>query len=116
MTGAASSPAAAVRAAADPHPEQGVLAALAGARPVLAQDAPPGAFAAAGGPDDGARVLVVDDVERLDAARQEALFHLFNRVLARAELALVCAGERPPLALPVREDRRTRLGLALLHI
>lgn len=30
MTGAASSPAAAVRAAADPHPEQGVLAALVG--------------------------------------------------------------------------------------
>lgn len=116
-----------------------LLAALAGGRTVLGPGTPGAAFATAdafahddAGAHDDARapgaaaapgdardpaprsVIVVDDVERLDAARQEALFHLFNRVQSRAGLALVCAGERPPLALPVREDLRTRLGWGLV--
>lgn len=68
------------------------------------------------GPSDGSTALVAaaDDVHRFDAQRQEALFHLFNRVLARPDGALVCTGDRPPLALPLRDDLRTRLGWGLV--
>ena len=110
-----------------------LLAALAGGHAVLGGGSTVDAFAtadafapdvasAAGGttatgdsPAAGRHaVIAVDDVERLDGPCQEALFHLFNRVQSRAGLALVCAGERPPLALPVREDLRTRLGWGLV--
>lgn len=104
-----------------------LLAALAGGRPVLGPATPVDAFAAAdahgraGAPSTNdapapvpPAVIAVDDVEHLDAPCQEALFHLFNRVQSRAGLALVCAGARPPLALPVREDLRTRLGWGLV--
>lgn len=59
-------------------------------------------------PDAGS-VVVVDDCDQLDAPRQQALFHLYNRMLA-ARCRFVAAGNQPPLALPVREDLRTRLG------
>jgi DnaA-homolog protein len=54
-------------------------------------------------------VVVVDDCERLDAPRQEGLFHLYNRALASGS-RFIAAGEQPPIALPLRDDLRTRLG------
>ncbi len=65
-------------------------------------------------PQDTGSVACVDDCDRLDDAQQAALFHLYNRTLARAQAALVCAGSAAPLALPLREDLRTRLGYGLV--
>jgi DnaA family protein len=65
--------------------------------------------------DPAIGVHAVDDVDALDGASQEALFHLFNRVLADPSAALVCAGDRAPLALGLREDLRTRLGWGLVY-
>jgi DnaA family protein len=59
-------------------------------------------------------IVSVDDCDRLGEAQQEGLFHLFNRVLARPGMALVCAGAEPPLALRLRDDLRTRLGYGLV--
>lgn len=64
--------------------------------------------------DTGCRVYAADDVDAMDAPRQEALFHLFNRVKASADAALLASAGQPPLALPVREDLRTRLGWGLV--
>lgn len=62
-----------------------------------------------------ARTLyAVDDADRMDAAQQQALFHLFNQVQARPGAALVSSGAQPPLALEMREDLRTRLGWGLV--
>ena len=63
-------------------------------------------------------LVAVDDVHRLDAAQQAALFALYNlwresAASARA-FALAVAGDRAPLALPLREDLRTRLGWDLV--
>jgi DnaA family protein len=63
---------------------------------------------------DPQTIITVDDCEQLDERRQEALFHLFNRVLASPRLALVCAGAQPPAVLSLREDLRTRLGYGLV--
>ncbi len=87
-----------------------LLAALAGASPVITPATPAGEFAAGGA---GGR-RVADDVDRMDDEQQQALFHLFNRVQATGGAALVATGDRPPLALPVREDLRTRLGWGLV--
>ena len=85
--------------------------ALAGGAATLGPDTPIGEFGF-----EAERVLyVADDVHLMDAGRQEALFHLFNRVQASGSAALVATGERPPLALPVREDLRTRLGWGLVY-
>jgi len=78
----------------------------------LTPGSPPSAFDAA--PDGEHSVVSVDDCERLDEDRQTALFHLYNRVLARPQTALVCAGSAAPLALPLREDLRTRMGYGLV--
>ena len=51
----------------------------------------------------------IDDVDRLDAAQQIALFDLYNRVRADRGRLLV-AGDRAPRDLALREDLRTRLG------
>lgn len=87
-----------------------LLAALAGGERVLTPGSPIAAFSVR---PEGA-ILAADDVDAMDAERQEALFHLFNRVQADAGSALVTAGTQPPLALPVREDLRTRLGWGLV--
>ena len=54
-------------------------------------------------------LLAVDDVERLDAASQQALFDVFN-VLQSGSSRLLGAGTQPAVDLPLREDLRTRLG------
>ncbi len=57
----------------------------------------------------------VDDVEALDVVRQQALFALVNAVRDAPPAALVVTGGVPPLALPVREDVRSRLGWGLIY-
>ncbi|MBB5213824.1 DnaA regulatory inactivator Hda [Parapusillimonas granuli] len=64
------------------------------------------------------RLIAIDDVQRLDADGQAALFTLYNRwrEVASTEqgFALILAGDRAPLAMPLREDLRTRLGWDLV--
>lgn len=65
------------------------------------------------------RLIAVDGVELLDAAGQAALFGLYNRWREEAAgpgaFALVLAGDRAPMAMPLREDLRTRLGWDLVY-
>src|SRR5690606_13325143 len=83
------------------------LAAASGDRALpLGPSAPPRAFAT---PPAG-RLVVIDDCDQLDAPRQEAVFHLYNRVQAASGSAFVAAGRQPPLGLSLRDDLRTRLG------
>jgi DnaA family protein len=54
-------------------------------------------------------LVVVDDTQALDAARQHAAFALFVEA-AVAGWPLAAAGRVPPVDLPLRDDLRTRLG------
>lgn len=87
-----------------------LLAALAGDTAEIRPDAPIERFAY----DPLRELYAVDDAHLLDDVRQQALFHLFNQVQANPGAALVCAGDRPPLGLSLREDLRTRLGAGLV--
>lgn len=64
------------------------------------------------------RLVAVDNVELLDDSGQSALFALYNRwrevATTRHGFALVLAGDRAPLSMPLREDVRTRLGWDLV--
>ena len=72
-----------------------------------------GAFAAATALpwelDEGWSLLVLDDCDAFDAARQHAAFALLVRALGQG-IAVAAAGRVPPVDLPLREDLRTRLG------
>ena len=59
-------------------------------------------------------LLIVDDVDRLDAAAQIALFRIFNTA-RRVGLGLLIAGRCAPLQLSLREDLRTRIGQTLIY-
>ena len=61
-----------------------------------------------------AGLVIADDVGRLDAAAQRALFVAINaaRETGRAVLA---AGDKAPGALALREDLRTRLAWGLVY-
>lgn len=54
-------------------------------------------------------LLAIDDVERLDAASQEALFNTFN-AMRPGSSRILTAGARSTVDLTLREDLRTRLG------
>jgi DnaA-homolog protein len=58
--------------------------------------------------------LAVDDVDRLDASGQRALFNLVNRVQEEGGL-LIVAAPVPPAQLVLREDLATRLGAGLVY-
>ena len=64
------------------------------------------------------RTVAVDDVDQLDANGQAAVFALYNRWRETAStdqaFILVLAGSHAPVAMPVREDLRTRLGWDLV--
>lgn len=59
-------------------------------------------------------LYLLDDCERLPADSQIAAFALFNQVREHGAW-LVAAGAVAPMALPVREDLRTRLGWGLIY-
>jgi DnaA family protein len=61
-----------------------------------------------------ARLVAVDDVERLDEARQIALFNLINRA-RESNGAVLAAGDAPPARLALRADLRSRLGWGLVY-
>lgn len=64
------------------------------------------------------RLIAIDNVEHLDASGQAALFALYNRwrevAATNNAFALILAGDRAPMAMPLREDVRTRLGWDLV--
>ncbi|TEA80077.1 DnaA regulatory inactivator Hda [Allopusillimonas ginsengisoli] len=65
------------------------------------------------------RLVSIDNVELMDERDQTALFALYNRwrevATTNEAFAMVLAGDRAPLALPLREDLRTRLGWDLVY-
>lgn len=61
-----------------------------------------------------AQVIAVDDVERLDAEEQIALFALYNRQRETGGVLLV-SGTAAPTHLSLRDDLRTRLGWGLVY-
>ena len=58
-------------------------------------------------------ILLLDDCERFDAARQHEAFALFVEAQTSAAPVLA-AGRLPPVDLPLREDLRTRLASGLV--
>lgn len=58
---------------------------------------------------EGGQLLVLDQADQLDAARQQAAFALFVEATSQA-VAWVAAGRCPPIDLPLRDDLRSRLG------
>jgi DnaA-homolog protein len=63
---------------------------------------------------DDTACLLVDDVERLPAQGQVALFNAYNALRER-EGALVATGDVPAVQLPLRPDVITRLGWGLVY-
>lgn len=80
-------------------------------RPVVQLDAQK---VGAGVTAPGGGLLVIDNVERLDADAQVALFRLFNSARFLG-LAMLLSGNAPPLQLNLREDLRTRIGQMLIY-
>ena len=64
-------------------------------------------------PNQLARVIAVDDVQRLSEAAQGAVFRLFHR-LPEDDVRLLAAGDAAPAGLALRADLRTRLGAGLV--
>lgn len=62
---------------------------------------------------DALPALTADDVQRLDASQQIALFNAFNDARTQG-LPILIAGDTAPLELKVREDLRTRIGSGLV--
>jgi DnaA family protein len=81
-----------------------------------AHEAPEAAYLTAGSGliAAAARLLAVDDVERLAEDEQIALFQLINRAREGAAIVLA-AGNVPPGQLALREDLRSRLGWGLVY-
>ncbi|MBS0449565.1 MAG: DnaA regulatory inactivator Hda [Proteobacteria bacterium] len=59
--------------------------------------------------DSGAALIVFDDCDRYDAARQQAAFALFVEATAHA-IPIAAAARVPPVDLVMRDDLRTRLA------
>lgn len=59
--------------------------------------------------------VAVDDVERLGADGQVALFHLFNRLRDSGRGVLLASGSAAPSRSGLREDLATRLGWGLVY-
>ena len=69
---------------------------------------------ASGAVPETAQVVAVDDVEKLDATQQIALFALYNRQRESGGMLLV-SGTQAPAFLNLRDDLRTRLGWGLVY-
>lgn len=59
-------------------------------------------------------LIAVDNVHKLDANGQASLFNLYNRWREAGSMphgfTIVVSGNNAPMAMPLREDLRTRLG------
>jgi DnaA family protein len=62
----------------------------------------------------GARLVCADDVGRLDAAGQQALFNAINAAREGGG-AVLAAGDAPPAQLALRPDLASRLGWGLVY-
>jgi DnaA family protein len=60
------------------------------------------------------RLVIADDVERLDAAGQQHLFAAINGARG-GDAPVLAAGPLPPAGLALREDLRTRLAWGLVY-
>jgi len=60
------------------------------------------------------KLVVADDVERLDDAAQVALFNRINEAREGGP-SVLAAGNAPPSQLALREDLRSRLGWGLVY-
>lgn len=60
------------------------------------------------------QLYLIDDCEAMSSAAQIAAFNLFNAVREQGGV-LVATASRPPAALRIREDLRTRLGWGLIY-
>ncbi len=94
------------------HLLRGALAkAQARARPVILIDGAMLGEELAAAPGS---LLIVDNVEALNESAQITLFRTFNAARL-VGLALLLAGQSPPLRLALREDLRTRIGATLVY-
>lgn len=93
------------------HLLQAVAARAQQQRPVTVADAAAAGDSLALAPGS---LLVIDDVDRLGAAGQSALFKACNAARL-AGIALLLSGPVPPRELALREDLRTRIGQALIY-
>lgn len=59
--------------------------------------------------DESQVLIVFDDCDRFDEARQQAAFALFVEATTH-RIPVAAAGRVPPVDLPLRDDLRTRLG------
>jgi DnaA family protein len=59
-------------------------------------------------------LVLVDDVDRADAAMQGRLFTVYNALKASGG-SLIAAASVPPTRMPLRDDVRSRLGWGLVH-
>ncbi len=87
-----------------------LLQALAAGALLLGPESPLDTFV----DDPSITLYAIDDCDRLDESRQQALFRLFNRLRPSPGSALVSAAGAAPLGLALREDLRTRLGWGLV--
>lgn len=88
-----------------------LLSSLVGPQAVLGPQTAPAGFA----PPQLPPRLAVDDCDRLDDEQQQRLFQLINHARAQGGTVVVAAGSQPPLALPLRDELRTRLGAGLVY-
>jgi DnaA family protein len=93
------------------HLLRATAASAAGARPVQ-YCADPGALPV--DPPLPATLVLVDDVDRADAATQGRLFTAYNTLKATGGL-LVATAALPPARMPLRDDVRSRLGWGLVY-
>ncbi len=78
----------------------------------------PDAAAIAAAVDHRSRFVAFDDVERLDATAQEALFHAINALREDPAAAWIASGGAQPRALALaagRDDLRSRLAWGLVY-
>ena len=61
----------------------------------------------------GDETVVFDDVHRLSATLQPAVFHAYNRIRSGSG-RLVASGALPPAQLPILADLKSRLGWGLV--
>jgi DnaA family protein len=93
------------------HLLHATAAAASGARPVYFC-ADPGALSV--DPPMPAALVLVDDLDRADAAAQGRLFTVYNTLKATGG-SLVATAALPPARMPMRDDVRSRLGWGLVY-